>query len=417
VTIHTYLSQDRLRALARGETLPDRAHGSALFADISGFTALTEGLRESLGARRGAEELTKTLGAVYSALISQIEKFGGSVIAFAGDAALCWFDDTHGNAAPRAAACAFALQEVMRDFSTISLPGGKTTALTLKVTIATGHVRRFVVGDPEVRRLDTLAGATVTRTSTAEHLAGKGEVIIDEATAQALGETLTIQEWRTDADSDERFAVLSSNGRQQFMDSESLTPILPTSLRPPAASKLRVWLHNSVYEREQFGEGSFLTEFRPCVMLFVKFTGIDYDSASAESELDAFIRQVQTIATLHDGTLMDINIGDKGSYAYVNFGALSTHEDDPRRAVKTALELQNSSSLSLQMGITQGLMRVGAYGGLTRRAYGALGDDVNLAARLMTAASTGEILLSGSVHKMVRSHFTFEPHPPLSDEG
>jgi class 3 adenylate cyclase len=34
----TYLAQDRRRALARGENLPDRAHGSVLFADISGFT-------------------------------------------------------------------------------------------------------------------------------------------------------------------------------------------------------------------------------------------------------------------------------------------------------------------------------------------------------------------------------------------
>ncbi len=40
--LHTYLPQDRLRALARGETLPDRTIGSVLFADISGFTALTE---------------------------------------------------------------------------------------------------------------------------------------------------------------------------------------------------------------------------------------------------------------------------------------------------------------------------------------------------------------------------------------
>jgi class 3 adenylate cyclase len=46
MTLHTYLPQDRLRALERGETLPDRTTGSALFADISGLTALTEGLRE-----------------------------------------------------------------------------------------------------------------------------------------------------------------------------------------------------------------------------------------------------------------------------------------------------------------------------------------------------------------------------------
>ena len=92
-TLHTYLPQDRLRALARGETLPDRTTGSALFADISGFTPLTEGLRDSLGPRRGAEELTKHLDTVYTALITEIERYGGSVIGFAGDAVTCWFDE------------------------------------------------------------------------------------------------------------------------------------------------------------------------------------------------------------------------------------------------------------------------------------------------------------------------------------
>jgi hypothetical protein len=33
--LRTYLPQDRLRALARGETLPDRTSGAAIFADIS----------------------------------------------------------------------------------------------------------------------------------------------------------------------------------------------------------------------------------------------------------------------------------------------------------------------------------------------------------------------------------------------
>ena len=60
-TLHAYIPQDRLRALAHGETLPDRTSGSALFADISVFTALTEGLRESLRPRLGAEELTRHL--------------------------------------------------------------------------------------------------------------------------------------------------------------------------------------------------------------------------------------------------------------------------------------------------------------------------------------------------------------------
>ena len=122
-----------------------------------------------------------------------------------------------------------------------------------------------------------------------------------------------------------------------------------------------------MYEREQFGQESFLTEFRPCVALFVRFVGIDYDSDEAEKQLDTFMRQTQTIVERYEGTLMQITIGDKGSYAYINFGALSTHEDDARRAVKTALDLKKWQRLGLsrplQIGITQGTMRVGAYGG------------------------------------------------------
>src|SRR6266540_1462619 len=111
--LHLYLPQDRLRALARGEILPDRTSGAALFADIPGFTALTEGLRESLGARQGAEELSKQLGAVYSALIAEVEKFGGSVIGFAGDSMICWFEasgDGNQKSGDTAMSAAFGMQ-------------------------------------------------------------------------------------------------------------------------------------------------------------------------------------------------------------------------------------------------------------------------------------------------------------------
>jgi class 3 adenylate cyclase len=87
--LHSYLPQDRLRALARGEPLPDRASGAALFADISGFTPLTEALSRDLGPRRGVDELSGQINAVYDALIAQVERFGGSVIGFAGDAMTC----------------------------------------------------------------------------------------------------------------------------------------------------------------------------------------------------------------------------------------------------------------------------------------------------------------------------------------
>ena len=88
-----YLPADRRQALARGADLPDRTRGAALFADISGFTPLTEALARTLGAREGADALTRQLNRVYDALIDSVDMAGGSVIDFSGDAITCWFDD------------------------------------------------------------------------------------------------------------------------------------------------------------------------------------------------------------------------------------------------------------------------------------------------------------------------------------
>ena len=72
-TLQTYLPQDRLRALARGEAMPDHTSGAALFADISGFTRLTEALTLELGPQRGIEELSRQINAVYERLIAEVE--------------------------------------------------------------------------------------------------------------------------------------------------------------------------------------------------------------------------------------------------------------------------------------------------------------------------------------------------------
>ena len=328
-----------------------------LFDGVDRRAVHDQALRERLGTRQGAEELTKQLGAVYSALIAEVEKYGGSVISFAGDAILCWFDrqTTHHEpsamvtsqlSAVNAVASAFGMQTAIQAFP----------ALGLKVAVTFGDARRFVVGDPEIQRLDVLVGGTVERTSTAEHHARKGEVLVDEATAKELGVSLLIQEWRQDKESGERFAVASKYAG-------SAAQVKPGSVASLSPEGLKSWVPRAVFERGDSSPELFLTQFRPCVALFVRFTGIDFNSDSAESELDAFIRQMQRIASHYGGALMDVAIGDKGSYAYVNFGALRAHEDDARRAVKTAMELLETSSLSLQVGITQGVMRVGAYGG------------------------------------------------------
>src|SRR6266436_8685690 len=125
-----YIPMDRRQALARNLALPDRSEGTALFADISGFTPLTEALTRTLGHRRGAEELTTHLNSVYRALIQEVDAYGGSVIAFAGDAITCWFNDDNGGSATL---CALAMQQKMQQFSNLDLVNGENFSLAVKI--------------------------------------------------------------------------------------------------------------------------------------------------------------------------------------------------------------------------------------------------------------------------------------------
>ena len=119
--LQAYIPGDRLRALARHETISDRVHGAGLFADISGFTPLTDALSAELGAHRGAEEVTKHLNRVFHALIEELRRFGGEIIYFSGDAITCWFDGDDG---ARAIACSLAMQQTMRDLHAVVTPRG-----------------------------------------------------------------------------------------------------------------------------------------------------------------------------------------------------------------------------------------------------------------------------------------------------
>src|SRR5215210_6870428 len=132
---HVYIPADRLQALVDGVELPERSTGATLFADISGFTPLTEALVRALGPQRGAEDLPRQLNLIYDALIAEVDQYGGSVIGFSGDAITCWFD---GDSGLRAMACALRMQQAMAPFAAVHIPGGGTVSLAIKVAVAAG---------------------------------------------------------------------------------------------------------------------------------------------------------------------------------------------------------------------------------------------------------------------------------------
>jgi predicted ATPase/class 3 adenylate cyclase len=441
-TLSAYIPNDRRHALAHGVDLPERTLGAALFADISGFTPLTEALVRALGPQRGAEELPRQLNLIYDALIADVNRYGGSVIGFSGDAITCWFDTSLPSPQPsarllpldrrfpslsrggnrlskgstqRAVACALAMQQTMQQFASVSIPGAGSVALAIKVAVAAGPVRRFVVGDPDIQVIDVLAGETLNRLAAAERQAGKGEVALDEPAVAALGAQLRVVEWRAGEDG-ARFAVVGELA-------SAVEPAPWPALEPAALSEaqMRSWLLPAVYERLRSGQGEFLTELRPAVALFLRFDGIDYDGdEQAQHKLAALIGRVQRILASYDGSLIQLTVGDKGSYLYAAFGAPLAHEDDAVRAISAALELrrlQLELAANVQIGISQGRMRTGAYGGVTRRTYGVLGDEVNMAARLMQHAPAGAVLVSLAARKSTGGAFAWDALPPLLVKG
>ncbi len=218
------------------------------------------------------------------------------------------------------------MQRSMARFRGVALPSGGIVTLALKASIASGTVRRLVVGDPAIQRIDVLAGAALDRVAAVAHLAQCADVMLSPDCVGALGESALIVEWRTDAQG-MHFPVIGG-----LMEPVATAPWPPLTPGIPRADQLRPWLLPAIYARIQSGQGELLPELRPAVALFIRFDGIAYeDDPLAEDKLDRYIRWVQNILARYGGTLIQLSIGDKGSYVYAAFGAPTVHEDAARR--------------------------------------------------------------------------------------
>src|SRR2546429_2776607 len=103
------------------------------------------------------------------------------------------------------------------------------------------------------------------------------------------------------------------------------------------------------------------------------------------------------------------------------FGAPIAHEDHAHRALSASLAIQrelepladdvrrmHGVEFRMRMGVNTGLVVVGAIGKDLRMDYTAVGDTVNLAARLLGLAKPGQIVVSGRTQHLRDGFFVFE---------
>ena len=155
------------QALTDGLPAPGETHSlqaATLFADVSGFTAMSEELASD--GPRGAEELNRVLLVTFTAMIDVIHEMGGAVSHFYGDAMSVYFPDEDGLAAVRALSCARQMQQLMlTSFGRVvtNRPPDKSPFfdLTIKIGMGYGRCQVLVIGDPNGSMEFVLTGTAV----------------------------------------------------------------------------------------------------------------------------------------------------------------------------------------------------------------------------------------------------------------
>ena len=170
-----------------------------------------------------------------------------------------------------------------------------------------------------------------------------------------------------------------------------------------------------VSDTQRPGAQTGASERRPITVLFADIAG----STAIAERLDpedwttligeAFQRMNRTVER-YGGTIARL-MGD-GVLAF--FGAPTAHEDDPERAVRCGLDLvraideldaskhlPEADAFKVRVGINTGPVVVGVVGTETASEYTAMGDTVNVAARMQASARPGNVLVTSATYRFI----------------
>jgi class 3 adenylate cyclase len=173
------------------------------------------------------------------------------------------------------------------------------------------------------------------------------------------------------------------------------------------------------------------SERRPITVLFADIVGSTAIAERLDPEdwtaiVSRALASMNTTIERYDGTIARL-MGD-GVLAF--FGAPIAHEDDPVRAVRCGLDMARAVDelsaelnakepidLRVRVGINTGPVVVGVVGTETAHEYTAMGDAVNVAARMQALARPGTVLVSGATHRFIAALVESVDVGPLDLKG
>ncbi|PHN07437.1 adenylate/guanylate cyclase domain-containing protein [Flavilitoribacter nigricans] len=348
-----------------------------MFIDLSGFTPLTQSLMREEST--GAEQLSLILNDIFEPLINLVYVRGGFIPYFAGDAFTAIFpvSDTGIRAQD-------VVQTAIRARSLFSEREYQFSDFTIgiKIGLSYGEVEWGVVGAKH--KAYYFRGSAIDNCAISQIKAKDQDIVLDNTIYALLGDhTFGLE------------PVDLAFYRLLGGKPASLEPIPKAEYPAPKPEVVAHFLPKAVREVQTEGE------FRTVVSVFISFQGID-----THELMDRFASLILDQINNFSGYFKEIDFGDKGAVMVGFFGAPITFENTTERAlefisaVREEVRKQNDVTLqSFRVGITFGTAYTGFVGGEQRCQYAAVGNHVNLAARLMTYADWGEILVDDDLRR------------------
>ncbi len=372
--------------------------GTLAFADISGFTALTERLARA-GAV-GAEEMSDILSAVFTDLLAVAFSYGAWLVKWGGDAVLLLFEGAeHAALASRAA---FEMRRVLRRAGQVRATAGSAT-LRLSVGVHSGPVAFFLVGTRH-REL-VITGPAATEVALLDDAADAGDILLSPAAAALLDPRVLGQ-----AKGPGRLLRGAPAAQESTWGRSDETGLdLATCLPRPVADYVLGGAH----------EG----EHRRVAVAFVEFSGTDTLLAESGPQATAaalheLVSLAQEACNRSDVTFLETDISPDGGKIMMVAGAPRSEGHQEQRLLRAARAvIEYGGPLSVRAGANSGRVFAGDFGHPLRRTYSVKGDAVNLAARVMGRAGPGQLLATTSLLDGRDSGFAVTPVPPFSVKG
>lgn len=419
--------------------------GTFLFGDVSGFTPLSEQLAKY--GRRGAEMITNIINQLFFELVKVLFDHGGVLLKFGGDALLGLFpadnDAEMRDGALKAVQTAIAIQNVMQKFAALEVDG-EIRPLKIKCGISSGEYFAAHIGTLRSMAYVT-TGHTVNRADQAEGHCTPGDIVMHQSTYDLLdhevvkcekrsneGFFLVIEAPPASGDIGVTFPQEPPDGELHAQITylvdrlDRIAPYLPAELIPRIAANP--------------SDVQIAPEHRPVTIIFANYVGIsdlieDMGSSNPDlitQQLNNYFVEMATIVERYEGAVARMDQYSVGDRLVIFFGAPRAHEDDPSRAVSTALEMrqivrQKFSALQTPEGIYRFRQRIGINTGHLfagnmgaanlRQEYTLMGDDINMAARLMSKAGWGDIFITRKTHDRIHTLFDLKDRGELQVKG